>query len=129
MATRKARPPWLLGRQDQGRRSWACIHFNGAAAGQAGVIATLQENATELDRIVTGFGWSLADESVELMYRSPVVIRQLTDDVEAGFATCDAYVMYNVRSPASRAVVKPSEMGAATVQSPLGSRRNVWSKG
>jgi circadian clock protein KaiC len=46
--------------------------FNGAAAGQTGVIATLQENATHLDRIVTGFGWSLANESVELMYRSPV---------------------------------------------------------
>ncbi len=46
--------------------------FKGAAAGQAGVIATLQENTTQLDRIATGFGWSLADESVELMYRSPV---------------------------------------------------------
>jgi circadian clock protein KaiC len=46
--------------------------FNGAAAGQAGVIATLQENSTQLDRIVAGFGWSLADESVELMYSSPV---------------------------------------------------------
>lgn len=46
--------------------------FNGAAAGQAGVIATLQENATQLDRIVNGFGWSLNDEAVELMYRSPV---------------------------------------------------------
>jgi circadian clock protein KaiC len=46
--------------------------FNGAAAGQAGIIATLQENATQLDRIVTGFGWSLPNESVELMYRSPV---------------------------------------------------------
>ena len=46
--------------------------FKGAAAGQAGVIATLQENSTQLDRIVNGFGWSLANESVELMYRSPV---------------------------------------------------------
>jgi circadian clock protein KaiC len=46
--------------------------FNGAAARQPGVIATLQENATQLDRVVAGFGWSLADESVELMYRSPV---------------------------------------------------------
>jgi circadian clock protein KaiC len=46
--------------------------FNGAAAGQPGIIATLQENATQLDRIVEGFGWSLADESVDLMYRSPV---------------------------------------------------------
>ena len=46
--------------------------FNGAAAGQTGVIATLQENTTQLDRIVTGFGWSLTNESVELMSRSPV---------------------------------------------------------
>jgi circadian clock protein KaiC len=46
--------------------------FNGAAAGQPGIIATLQENATQLERIVQGFGWSLARESVELMYRSPV---------------------------------------------------------
>ena len=46
--------------------------FNGAAARQPGVIATLQENSTQLERIVSGFGWSLANESVELMYRSPV---------------------------------------------------------
>ena len=46
--------------------------FNGAAARQPGIIATLQENTTQLDRIVKGFGWSLASESVELMYRSPV---------------------------------------------------------
>jgi circadian clock protein KaiC len=48
-----------------------CI-FNSAAAGQTGIIATLQENPTQLDRIVTGFGWSLASESIELVYRSPV---------------------------------------------------------
>jgi circadian clock protein KaiC len=46
--------------------------FNGAAAGQPGIIATLQENATQLDRIVSGFGWSLTSDSVELMHRSPV---------------------------------------------------------
>ncbi len=46
--------------------------FNGAAAGQAGIIATLQENTTQLARIVTSFGWSLGSESVEVMYRSPV---------------------------------------------------------
>jgi circadian clock protein KaiC len=46
--------------------------FNGAAVRQPGVIATLQENTTQLDRIVKGFGWSLDNESVELMYRSPV---------------------------------------------------------
>ncbi len=46
--------------------------FNGAATGQTGIIATLQENSTQLDRIVTGFGWSLDNESIDLMYRSPV---------------------------------------------------------
>jgi circadian clock protein KaiC len=46
--------------------------FNGAAAGQPGIIAGFQENPTQLERIVNGFGWSLASESVELMYRSPV---------------------------------------------------------
>jgi len=46
--------------------------FNGAAAGEPGIIATLQENATQLERMVQGFGWSMATESVELMYRSPV---------------------------------------------------------
>ncbi len=46
--------------------------FNGAAAGQAGIIATLQENSTQLERIVAGFDWSLANQGVELMYRSPV---------------------------------------------------------
>ena len=46
--------------------------FNGVAGGQPGIIATLQENTTQLERIARGFGWSLASESVELMYRSPV---------------------------------------------------------
>jgi circadian clock protein KaiC len=46
--------------------------FKGAAVGQTGIIATLQENTTQLDRIVKGFGWSLTSESIELMYRSPV---------------------------------------------------------
>jgi circadian clock protein KaiC len=46
--------------------------FNGAAAGQPGIIATLQENAIQLERVVSGFGWSLDSEGIELMYRSPV---------------------------------------------------------
>ncbi|HTT31256.1 MAG TPA: ATPase domain-containing protein [Solirubrobacteraceae bacterium] len=46
--------------------------FNGAATGQHGIIATLQENATQLERVVSGFGWTLDNELVELMYRSPV---------------------------------------------------------
>jgi circadian clock protein KaiC len=46
--------------------------FNGAAAGQPGIVATLQENTTQLERVVRGFGWSLDSDGVELMYRSPV---------------------------------------------------------
>jgi circadian clock protein KaiC len=46
--------------------------FNGAAAGEPGIIATLQENPTQLNRIVAGYGWLLPTQSVELMYRSPV---------------------------------------------------------
>ena len=33
--------------------------FAGAAAGEHGVLATLQENRVQLERIVGGFGWSL----------------------------------------------------------------------
>jgi circadian clock protein KaiC len=46
--------------------------FNGAHAGEPGVIATLQENPVQLERIVGGFGWTTDDPAVELMYRSPV---------------------------------------------------------
>jgi circadian clock protein KaiC len=49
------------------------LHFivSGAASGQAGVIATLQENATQLDKVARGFGWSLDNERLAVMYRSP----------------------------------------------------------
>jgi circadian clock protein KaiC len=45
--------------------------FNGAEAGERGVIATLQENPSQLQKMATGFGWSLDDEQVAVMYRSP----------------------------------------------------------
>ncbi len=52
------------------------LHFvmNGARQGEPGVIATLQENPTQLQRVLTGFGWSLREPEVEVMYRSPVDI-------------------------------------------------------
>ena len=52
------------------------LHFvmNGARQGQPGVIATLQENTTQLDRVLGGFGWSLREPNVEVLYRSPVDI-------------------------------------------------------
>ena len=46
--------------------------FRGAERGEPGVIATLQENRTQLSRIVEGFGWSLDHDGVHLMARSPV---------------------------------------------------------
>jgi len=45
--------------------------FNGAASGQAGVIASLQENPAQLQKVARGFGWSLDNERVAVMYRSP----------------------------------------------------------
>jgi circadian clock protein KaiC len=45
--------------------------FDGAASGEPGVIATLQENPIQLQKIAGGFGWSLDDERVAVMYRSP----------------------------------------------------------
>jgi circadian clock protein KaiC len=46
--------------------------FQGAKLGQPGVIATLQENRTQLERIVKGYGWSLDNDGVHLLARSPV---------------------------------------------------------
>jgi circadian clock protein KaiC len=46
--------------------------FDGARHGEHGVIATLQENPTQLQRVVAGFGWSLDDDKITLMYRTPV---------------------------------------------------------
>jgi circadian clock protein KaiC len=48
--------------------------FNGARLGEPGIVATLQENPIQLQRIVDGFGWSLDEPGVEVMYRSPVDI-------------------------------------------------------
>ncbi|HUA30378.1 MAG TPA: ATPase domain-containing protein [Streptosporangiaceae bacterium] len=48
--------------------------FNGARAGEPGVIANLQENETQLRRIAASFGWSLDEPGVDVMYRSPVDI-------------------------------------------------------
>jgi circadian clock protein KaiC len=49
------------------------LHFiySGAANGEHGVIASLQENPVQLERIVGGFGWTLDNEHVTVMHRSP----------------------------------------------------------
>ena len=52
------------------------LHFvyGGAQRGEHGVIATLQENPTQLARMLGGLGWPLTHPAVEVMYRSPVDI-------------------------------------------------------
>ena len=67
--------------------------FSGAASGEPGVIASLQENPAQLQRMARGFGWSLDDERVSVMYRSPndvyidEWVYQLLDLVETTGAT------------------------------------------
>ena len=46
--------------------------FHGAAHGEPGVLATFQENPTQLERIARGFGWNFADADVTVLGRSPV---------------------------------------------------------
>jgi len=52
--------------------------FKGIEMGEKGLIATMQENPTQLRRIVSGFGWDLQkaidDGMLELYYVSPVDI-------------------------------------------------------
>jgi circadian clock protein KaiC len=50
------------------------LHFivSGARRGEPGIVATLQENPTQLQRIAEGFGWSLAEDGIELLARSQV---------------------------------------------------------
>jgi circadian clock protein KaiC len=50
------------------------LHFiyAGAHAGEPGILATFQENETQLGRIVRSFGWSLDDKDVHILSRSLV---------------------------------------------------------
>jgi circadian clock protein KaiC len=52
------------------------MHFahGGAAHGEQAIFATLQENPTQLARMMTSLGWPAASPAVEVMYRSPVDI-------------------------------------------------------
>ncbi len=64
--------------------------FGGARDGEPGLIATLQENPSQLERVVKSFDWSLEEDAVEVMYRSPVDIyidqwfHELLERVERG---------------------------------------------
>jgi circadian clock protein KaiC len=48
--------------------------FGGVRHGEPGVIATLQENPTQLERTAASLGWPITDPVLEVMYRSPVDI-------------------------------------------------------
>ena len=48
--------------------------FGGTRRGEGGVIATLQENPSQLERLLRGFGWTADEPGIEVMYRSPVDI-------------------------------------------------------
>jgi circadian clock protein KaiC len=67
--------------------------FSGAANGAPGVIASLQENPIQLEKVARGFGWSLDNERVAMMYRSPndvyidEWVYELLDLIEATGAT------------------------------------------
>jgi circadian clock protein KaiC len=45
-----------------------------AQRGEPGVIAALQENPTQLARMLAGLGWPTAHPAIQVMYRSPVDI-------------------------------------------------------
>lgn len=63
--------------------------FGGCRDGERGLIATMQEDPTQLDRITRGFGWSLEDDNLTMMYRAPVDlyvdewVYELLDTIEA----------------------------------------------
>jgi circadian clock protein KaiC len=46
--------------------------FAGARLGEPSLIATFQENPVQLEYICQGFGWSLRQDNVEVVYRTPV---------------------------------------------------------
>jgi circadian clock protein KaiC len=52
------------------------LHFimEGAQHGEPGVVATLQENPSQLERVARSFSWSL-ERAVDVLYRSPVDIQ------------------------------------------------------
>lgn len=65
------------------------LHFatSGAAAGEPAVIATLQENRSQLERTARSFSWILAG-GIDVLYRSPVDI-QIDEWIYALLASVD----------------------------------------
>ena len=46
--------------------------FEGARSGETSLVASFQENPSQLERIVAGFGWSMQDAGVHHFYRTAV---------------------------------------------------------
>ncbi len=46
--------------------------FNGARQGEPGIVASLQEDPQQLERVANGFGWSFKEDGVEILHASPV---------------------------------------------------------
>lgn len=67
--------------------------FGGAKRGERGLLATLQENPSQLERTAKGFGWSFTTPDVHLMYRTSVDlyvdqwVYELLEAVEVSGAT------------------------------------------
>lgn len=55
-------------------KTLTCLHFlmAGARLGEPGLIATMQENPVQLERIMNSYDWSLREPGIELFYRTPV---------------------------------------------------------
>jgi circadian clock protein KaiC len=64
----------LIGGPSGSGKSLMGLHFvfAGAARGEPGIFVTLQENRTQLARVISRFGWSIDDPNVKVMDRSPV---------------------------------------------------------
>jgi circadian clock protein KaiC len=67
--------------------------FEGAKSGQPGILATFQENRTQLARIVAGFGWSIDAKNLTILSRGLVDVYidewvyELLDLIESKKAT------------------------------------------
>ena len=87
-ATGPARRRCAPGRPGSARPSWGSSSSRaGRRRASPGVVASLQENPTQLERVADAFSWTL-DGPIEVMYRSPVNIQidewvyELLDTVE-----------------------------------------------
>jgi circadian clock protein KaiC len=67
------------------------LHFiyAGISRNEPGIFATLQENRVQLGRIISRFGWSVDDDNVTVLHRSPVgmyideFVYELLDAIES----------------------------------------------